>query len=197
MKRNGFTFIEVVISITIFTIIIVAVYSVFYMGLRTWRKGQEEKSLQKVRLAFLKIEKELKKTFFFSKVPFKGTREGMIFPLSLPEEDIEKIYVVTYSIDKDKDTDFKQLIRKEKIFTEDFHSVEEKEKSLLPLMKDIKFEYAYLVQNPIKTLEWQNMWDGEEKDNIPSGVRISLEREDSAEVYSKLILLQHEDFSVE
>lgn len=196
MKRSGFTFIEIIVSITIFTVIIVSVYSVFYMGIKTWRRNQEERSLQKIRMAFLKIEKELKRTFFFSAVPFKGTPKEVLFPLSVSDldSDTEKLYVVTYAINRDEHLGLEGLQRKESVFSEDPGDFEEKKKNLLSLMEEIRFEYASTSGDSSKTLAWQDEWDSAAEDSLPSGVRISLEVDTPQEVYNKVVLLEQGDF---
>ena len=196
MKRSGFTFIEIIVSITIFTVIIVSVYSVFYMGVKTWRRNQEERSLQKIRMAFLKIEKELKRTFFFSMVPFNGTSKEVLFPLSISDldSDTEKLYVITYAIDRDEYVGLEGLTREEEVFSEDPGDFKEKKKNLLPLMKEIRFEYARTSGDSSKTFAWQDEWDGAVENSLPSGVRISLEVDTPQEVYNKVVLLEQGDF---
>jgi len=195
MKRSGFTFIEIIVSITIFTVIIVSVYSVFYMGVKTWRRNHQERSLQKIRMAFLKIEKELKRTFFFSTVPFKGTPKAILFPLSISDldSDTEKLYVITYAIDRDEYVGLEGLTRKEEVFSEDPRDFKKKKKNLLPLMKEIRFEYARISGDSSKTFTWQDEWDSAVEDSLPSGVRISLEVDTPQEVYNKVVLLEQGD----
>lgn len=189
MKRIGFTLIELIISITVFTIVIVTVYSVFYMGLKTWHRGQEKNSLQDVRLAFLKIEKELNDTFFFSDRPFKGTSTEIEFPLSIsiPDEDRKVIYIITYSVMKDEHSGFNELVRKEKLYIKDVKKSEEKSKKLLSLKRSIKFEYAQESSDPSQKFEWQENW---EEDKLPSAIRISLEMKDTNDIYNKVVFFK-------
>ena len=192
MKRIGFTLIELIISITIFTIVIVTVYSVFYMGVKTWHRGQEKSSLQKVRLTFLKIEKELNDTFFFSDRPFKGTSTEMEFPLSIsiPDEDREVICIITYSVVEDEHSGLSELIRKEKLYIKDTEKGEEKSKKLLSSKRSIKFEYAQESSDSSQNFEWQESW---EEDKLPSAVRISLETKDRNDIYNKVVFFKQRD----
>jgi len=190
MKRSGFTFVEVMISITIFTIIIVTVYSAFNMGMKIWRRTQTDKSLQRIRLAFLKIDKELRNTFFFSGIPFNGSSTEIEFPLSVSDGDKENIYKITYSVDVDEVLEPKALTRKEELYPEDIgeHS---KEKILLSSLKSVKFEYTYEPSDPSQDFEWQDSWN---ENGLPSGIRLSLEAHGSNEIYNKLIFLQQGEF---
>ena len=188
MKRTGLTFIELIISITIFTIVIVAVYGVFYMGMKTWRRGQEQESLQEIRLALLKMEKEMKKAFFFSDIRFKGTSDKITFPLVIHGELQDELYTVTYSVSEDQDSRLKRILRNEKDM-----AGKEKSRKITPLMKSIKFEYRYGSIGPFEDFEWLQSWDGEKEDNLPSGVRISLETEQ--EIFNKVVFLKPEGFN--
>ncbi|MFC1621180.1 type II secretion system protein J [Candidatus Omnitrophota bacterium] len=169
---TGFTFIELIISVTIFSIVIVTVYSVFYMGIKSWKRAQGEKSLQEIRLTFLKIEKELKNTFFFSDAKFKGTSKNISFPLVISD----KVYMITYSVNEDEVSGLNQILRKQG----------EEEKEISPLMKSIKFQYTAMSRD----IEWNDSWN---KDSLPYGVRISLEDED---IYNKVIFLKQPDFRI-
>lgn len=191
MRHKGFTLIELIVGITIFTVVIVALYSAFTLGIKTWRRSQDGGPLQKLRLTFLKVEKELKNTFFFSRIPFNGTEREMVFPLSISDGDRDIICVVTYCVDVNAKTGLKELKRKERVFSEGPEPATEKIKRLLPSLKEAVFEYAYAVGDSSKDIEWQRSWDGQEKGALPSGIRISLKRDGSEEIYSKVVFLQH------
>ncbi|MFH1854073.1 MAG: prepilin-type N-terminal cleavage/methylation domain-containing protein [Candidatus Omnitrophota bacterium] len=185
MRRVGFTLIELLISIAIFTIVIITVYSVFYMGIKTWQRGKDKGSIQEVRLAFLKIEKDLKGAYFFSNKPFRGASSEMEFPLSIPVSDKEGegIYIVTYSVTEEESTGLSRLTRKEKVYSEDTEKGEEKSRELLSSKRSIRFEYA---NGASQDFEWQENWEG----NIPFGIRVSVEMKDMDEIYNKVIFLK-------
>lgn len=199
MKRTGFTLLEVIISVTIFSIIITAVYGAFYMGIKTWRRGREERSLQEVRLGLLKIQKELKNTFFFSdpRASFTGTEHKMVFPLNISDGDREVVSIVTYRIDTDAQTELKEFIREERPFSEETGEAGEKVKRILPLMKSVRFEYAYKTDDPSKGFEWRGLWKGGEQKKLPASVRISLEPPDGKEIYHKVIFIREERLDIE
>ena len=193
MRRAGLTLIEVIISVLIFSIVIVVIYSAFNMGMKTWQRSKEEKSLQKIRLSFLKIEKELKDSFYFSKVPFDGKRNSMSFPFSVSGV----LYVATYSIDEDEETGLKYLARKERIFSETGDEDKESIRILLSSIKDIDFEYAHKKKGFSDNFEWHDVWDGVAQAALPFAVRVSLQKNDRDEVYNKVVFLRYERFEVE
>ncbi|MBU1006613.1 MAG: prepilin-type N-terminal cleavage/methylation domain-containing protein [Candidatus Omnitrophica bacterium] len=192
MKRNGFTFIEIIISITIFSVVIVAVYGACYTGIRMWHKNPEERPVRDIRLAFLKLEKDLKSSFFFSKAPFKGEPKEMSFPLSLYDSgsDIEKLRVIAYRVDKDESSGMEYLTKRKIIFseyTDDLRDLGEEPKVLLSSAKDITFEYLRRPDDLYEVSTWQGSWD---EDHFPEGVRISLKPDTGSEVYNKVIFLK-------
>ena len=197
MRRDGFTFIEIIISITIFTLIITTVYSVFYLGMKTWQRGEDRKSLKEIRLSLLKIDKELKNSFYFSKIPFKGTDEEMTFPLSAASGETEKIYTVTYVVDSDERTGLRGLVRKKKIFSESFLEGEPGETEIVfPLMRSIDFEYGYEMPGGSSDFDWLADWDAATQNKFPSGIRVSFELPDTKEFYAKTIFIPHGELGI-
>lgn len=189
MKRAGFTIIELLVTIVIFTLILVTVYSTFYMGMKAWRRGGDKRELQKIRLGLLKIDKELKDSFFFSKLSFKGTDKEVTFPLSISSPDSEVIYTVSYIIDTDEQTGLYNLIRKEKAYAEE--AGEGRVRRVFTLMKSIRFKYGYEASSGYEDFEWQGSWDGTSQNKLPSGVKIFLETADGQERFSRVFFLQH------
>ncbi len=197
MKRNGFTFIEVIISITMFTLIMTTVYSVFYLGMKTWRRGEDRRSLQEIRSSLLRIDKELKDSFYFSKIPFKGTDKEMMFPLSAASDETEEIYTVTYVVDSDERTGLRELVRKKKIFSESLLGEElEEAEAVFPLMRSVDFEYGYEMPGGASDFEWREDWDAVIQNKFPSGIRISFELPDTKEFYAKTIFIPHGELGI-
>ena len=188
MKRNGFTLIELVIATVILAVVIVSISGAFNIGIKAWRKGSEGQGLQKVRIAFLKIQKELKSSFSFSKAPFRGSASEIIFPLSIPEESTEKIYIITYRMDENKDTGLKALVRGKRPFTETPQEGGEAVKEPVFPIKSIAFKYAYKLEDGTNGFEWQDSWPETQK-NIPSAVKISFQLDNGDEIYNKTIFI--------
>ena len=187
MKRGSFTLIELIVSVAILSVIVVSIYSVFSLGVRTWRRGNENTSLQKIRIGLLKMENELKRSFFFSKVPFRGTSSEIIFPLAIKVEEAERVYIVTYYIDDDKATGFKNLMRREMVFSDGLKDEEVLEKKLFSAAS-IQFGYPFKSGDISDSIEWQDSW-GEPQGNMPSGVRITFKIDDGNEDYNKVVII--------
>ncbi|PIW67181.1 MAG: hypothetical protein COW10_06995 [Candidatus Omnitrophica bacterium CG12_big_fil_rev_8_21_14_0_65_42_8] len=187
LKRGSFTLIELIVSVAILSVIVVSIYSVFSLGVRTWRRGNENTSLQKIRLGLLKMENELKRSFFFSKVPFRGTSSEIIFPLAIKVEEAERVYIVTYYIDDDKAAGFKNLMRREMVFSDGLKDEEVLEKKLFSAAS-IQFGYPFKSGDISDSIEWQDSW-GEPQGKMPSGVRITFKIDDGNEDYNKVVII--------
>jgi|GEM_PF-3303604 len=193
MRDHAFTLIELIVALTIFVVIIVTVYSGFYVGLRAWRTSELIAKDKNVRLCFLKIEKELKNSFFFSRAAFKGLAKEMSFPLVKQGSGKGKLYLISYTVKKDPASGLVQIIRNERLYSdEDTMDLKEKTKVFSPLMKDIRFEYASKDINPPYQFVWQDSWDGDVQSRLPFGVKITFEMVGSGELYSKLVILPEE-----
>ena len=190
MRKRGFTFIELIIAVAIFSVISLVVYSAFYMGIKAWRRSQGERDVQEIRLGLLKIEKELKRTFFFSQAPFNGSSSEIVFPLTFSDIDKDRMHIISYDVKKDGDAGLSMLVRKEKIFSEELDQSEGSSKEIFDSMNSIKFEYAYKPGLSSDGFEWRDYWDGEGQGGLPSGVRISLELGKPKEIYTKVIFLE-------
>jgi len=184
---TGFTFIELIVSISILAIIAASIYSAFNIGLQAYKRSSADEGTQKIRTKLAKIDKELKNSFFFSEIPFSGTSSEIVFPSVVFKEDVEKIYIVTYYIEKDKNKDFFRLIRKAKIYTDNPQDEKEEITDVFSAIS-IKFKYAYKSSGPSKGYEWQEAW-GEDQKTLPSGVRIFFQIDDGGEIYNKTIFL--------
>jgi prepilin-type N-terminal cleavage/methylation domain-containing protein len=188
MRRYGFTIIELIITTLILAVILVSIYSAFNIGIKAWKKGNEGQDIQKIRSGLLKIQKELRASFFFSKVPFQGSSKEIIFPLSVPDGDAEKVYIISYSVGED--ANLERLMRKEEVFTERLEEAGEPIERVLFSAGSIRFEYAYRLEDGSEGYEWKDLWATSQGD-LPSAVRIFFKLKDGSEIYNKTIFIPH------
>lgn len=188
MKRHGFTLIEVMISSLIIAMIFASIYSAFYLGVKTWRKESENESLQRIRVKLLRIQKELKNSFFFSQTPFKGASLEMVFPQAVAADDGVGIYIVRYYLDEDSATGFKKFVRNQRNFKQNPLGEKQEITEVMFLARAMHFEYAYRIDNSSQGFEWQDYWD-EAQAKIPSAVKISFEMGNDHGIYNKIILI--------
>lgn len=205
-KRKGFTFIELIIAVTIFSIIAVSIYSVFRAGVRLWAGTNPLiQANQSTRYFFNTISKDLKnsvsynavsqglKTFGSSEeesVNFEGEEQKISF-MTLVEVSGSgglthaELARVIYSFDRSKKTVRRAVATKAEGLGEDNAKVAEILSDIDN--KDFGFEYCYrLGASPTDyDYEWKDAWEGEDRDKgkIPRGVRVK------AGAYSKTIFI--------
>jgi prepilin-type N-terminal cleavage/methylation domain-containing protein len=188
MTRRAFTLVELIVATLIMTIVVVSIYSTFSLGMKACRKGSEGRNLQKVRISLLKLQKELKNTFLFSMVKFKGVSSEMTFPLIVSEEDKDSTYTVNYYIVEDRDIGVKSLIKKKMLFTDKEYTETEEIGEFMFSAYSMDFEYAYELKNGSKGFEWRGTWEESQK-AIPCAVRINFSLDAEGELYHKTIFI--------
>ncbi len=194
-KKNGFTFIELIIAITIFSIIAVSVYSVFRVGVDIWhRTSPIIQTNQSFRFFFSTISSDLKnsvsynavslgpKTFASSEkkcVNFDGEKQKISFMTLidisgegvLPHAELAR---VIYDFDRSGKTVRRSVATKAEGFSEDLA----KPTDLLNDIedKDFGFEYCYKRTSTATDheCEWKDAWEDDDRDRgkIPRGVKV-------------------------
>ena len=179
-KKSAFTFIELLIAVTIFCIIAVSVYSVFNAGIRVWlRTNPIVEGNQAMRILFNTVSLDLKNTVAYTNIEtnFKGESKRISF-ITLIEVAGEKIPLhselarVVYCFDKDTKT-IKRLVATK---DEGLDETKAKGQEFLRDAKeeDLGFEYCYKEAYPGAEFayKWKDAWQDEAK--IPRGIRIKL-----------------------
>ena len=188
--RKGFTFIEVLVTTAIISLIGLAVYSVFANGINAWRRGTIDRTyLRNIRLGSEKMARDLKNTFSFSNIAFEGTEDSLSFPAlvlvgseSNNREEIESHYEVgriayfydrkANSLRKEEKT-YQQLFEEEEIGEGDALV----ERTAITGLSSLKFSYCYL-DNATDRYGWKDDWKREEQDTIPQAIKIEMSFED-------------------
>lgn len=176
---SAFTLIEVLIAISIFSIAITTIYSVFWSGLRIFKRG-EDYIVQNlpVQLAFKRMERELRNSFRFSLIPFTGDALSISFPLVINGS----IYRIEYSYEPDE----KVLSRREQTINQYLTEEKPKERRLCSNIANLAFSYSYKNKIESESLEWKGVWEFEET-KLPRDIKIDLFSEKDA--FTKIISL--------
>ena len=166
---QGFTLLELLIAVTIFSIVSIAIYSSFSVGIRAWRKAEESyKVRQEARHALEDIGYELRTAVNFTPVPFEGSSDCVSFSRVLKSSNkySEGIFKITYTFDAEA----KSLYYILQTYQE---SVQEESgiKSILTSgISGFQLKYAYLDGEEVI---WRDDWQSDEID-VPFGVKVSL-----------------------
>lgn len=188
---RGFTLLELLIAVTIFSIVAVAIYTSFNVGIRAWRKAEASyKIKQEARHAFDAIGRDLRGAINFTRMPFEGASGSVSFSRALRISDskggyIEGVFKITYTFNAQD----KALYYILQTYQEDTKGEEGKKSLLASDVSDFKLKYAYLEGSEVI---WKDYWNEEEL-NIPLGVKVSIaypsENEGQAVEFSETIFI--------
>lgn len=189
LSRSGFTLMELLIAIMIFSIVGVAIYSSFNVGIRAWRKAEASYEVrQEARYALDTIARGLRSAVNFKTMPFEGTANSVSFARALEisninGENLQGVFKVTYSLDA-------QSIYYTLQSYEESSKGEEGTKTILASgFSELEFKYAYLDGSEVI---WKDYWS-EEEASIPLGVKITItyssESEGQAVEFSEAVFI--------
>jgi len=168
--------------------VIVSICGVFSAGIKVWSRKAETKDFQKIRIALLRIQKELRNSFFFFDIPFSGTASEITFPTA---EEKGKIYAINYYLQEGRNKGCKVLMKRKSIFTGGRLLEEQAVDEFIFSADSISFEYAHESKDRLKGFEWQGLWE-KSQDGIPSLVKINFKLGPDKEIYHKIIFIPHE-----
>ncbi|MEA3328978.1 MAG: prepilin-type N-terminal cleavage/methylation domain-containing protein [Candidatus Omnitrophota bacterium] len=172
LTKQGFTLVELLISVAIVAFAGLAIYSVLNNGIIAWRRGSRNRSFERsIRLTSEKISREIRNTFKFSTIPFEGAEDFVKFPALITVECGPEHYQfgrAAYFYDSKQDS----LSKEEKTYPGLFEDEGiTAGRVLLKGVKEVEFSYCYL-DNATGDYKWKDDWKKEEQDSIPRAIRI-------------------------
>ncbi|HJY84399.1 MAG TPA: prepilin-type N-terminal cleavage/methylation domain-containing protein [Candidatus Binatia bacterium] len=206
MKRpdcRGFTLLELLISLTIFTVVAVIVYATLSFCSRAVESGEARSNEnQRARAALTLISRQLKSAYPLSLqaegetfVYFFGEPDGVSFVSAAGRPEAGGLEKVTYFLREDGDGRRGLWVRTSAPtlpadLLNDREGGLRQETEVLPEVESVTWEYLGPVQNPgsrsltgstnrgrLGTLqnraEWNERWSGKQERRLPTAVRIS------------------------
>ena len=188
IKVTGYTFVEVLITVLIFSIVMVGMYSVFQTGSIAYKKMDSAFELyQQARIIFNRMDADLKNSFIYSKnkSAFFGNRQSLVFYTLLDSfkidggifREIVKIrYEFSDSLLRRSQTDGLEILMEEgRGKTED----------LSGMLQGLFFQFAARdITESEKHYVWQDIWpakaneqDKTQENLLPLAVKIELNLE--------------------
>jgi type II secretion system protein J len=194
MKRplaRGFTFIELIIAVSIFAVVAVAIYSTFGSGISAWKKAQAAQKLyQEIRLGLGKMTLDLENAAFYSQkdgfANFEGKKDMLSFYSLVENLQAEPahraLHKITYSLEE---PDLKRL---EQSFAQSVQEAPEGEPEVLASgIKRLNLLYCY-QQEGEPPYKWKDSWN--DLQAIPQGIKIELVLSESDDlVFTKFVFI--------
>ncbi len=185
MNKSGYTFVEVLITTLIFSIVILSMYSVFQTGNIAYEKMDSAFSLyQKARIIFNRMDSDLKNSFLYGKnnAKFSGTKDKIDFCTVLDSFDaagviFQKISRIQYefrnsALQRTRSDGLDILIQDAQRVTEELSSD----------LQDVSFQFA--IQDTGSTenhYSWQDTWPKQDKNpdtkqgnSLPLAVKVEM-----------------------
>ena len=176
---TGFTLIETIMAVTIFSLLAAGLIGCFVSGVKLWQRAQADNLAHyDVALVLEKIAKELRQSADINLIPFEGT----VSQISFPTISGNSILKVTYGFNSSQG-----ILSRGQIELKDIVDGKEKEnyseKKIIYLEK-CSLNYLYL-DDAAKELIWTDKLEKEK--GIPKAVKITLELKN--EKYDKLVFI--------
>jgi len=157
-KNNGFTAVELIVAVCIFSMMAFAAYSALSVGLNAYKRikgfaGSQNDAL----LAFEKIERDISNTFMINGIEFTGSASSVSFPDTSGAAG--PVVKTTYYFDAEAGN----LIRQEQAYAAAMKKSEEEGITSVELspLKELKFEYCRYDEEK-EACEWKDRWSGTE-----------------------------------
>lgn len=202
MKSNGLTLIELLLALTIFAIVAVAIYAVFSTGIISWRKGESAISLfREIRLGFDMISREIRNQTSYNGSKLIGQADELYFTslIPFPEEGKREYYRlarIRYFLEDEGED--KVTLWREREWTPSLEgamegtegSSEIDKMRLFQHIKSFDFQYGRKEMEEEKIiLNWQTDWEDKEKALLAIKINLELKINGESKNLNKVIYL--------
>lgn len=177
---RGFTLVETLVVVALFSIIGVSLFSSFSMGMKVWKRAVSPNgSYRKSLVALERLSTELRRTFNYSRIDFLGEKESISFANIFGD----RIYNISYAFNGSDGGLYRQSR-----FMQEISEMEDaaKARKIVGSVKDVTFAF-YGFDNEKGHADFLAAWD-HSRPGLPAAVKVSLELE-SGETFEKIILI--------
>jgi len=188
---SGFTLLELIVTFTILSFVVVMTLGALRLGSAAWEKGEERaEKIQKKRIVFDLLSQQMKSSFPYRVKSQKAEADYLVFlgdgtslrfvsAFSLRARRQEGLVFVNYKVEEGATSSGKVLKVYEKRMSNSKTLLEETpdEEQFLTLMdglSDLKFEYFEEAEDKDTTGTWGESWDAKEKKVLPSQVKMTV-----------------------
>ena len=173
LSKTGFTILELIVSITILSLVALIIGQGFRIGLNAWEKGEAETvETQQLRILSGMLTQQLKSFYLYrtkldddveKSIIFQGEDDSILFVTTLADSSFGGLKWVRYSFDKGV------LYYKEGLLPDKdvMDNIEGDEEILASDIEEVLFEYYVNHED-----DWKDSWENE--DSVPDAVRVKL-----------------------
>jgi type II secretory pathway component PulJ len=188
---SGFTLLELIVTFTILSLVVVMTLGALRLGSAAWEKGEDRaEKLQRKRIVFDLLSQQMKSSFPYRIKSQKAEADYLVFlgdgaslrfvsAFSLRARRQEGLVFVNYKVEEGATSSGKVLKVYEKRMSNSKTLLEETpdEEQFLTLMdglSDLKFEYFEEADDKDGAGGWGESWDAKEKKVLPSQVKMTV-----------------------
>lgn len=174
LRDNCFTLMELLLAITLFSIIAVAIYSSLAIGIKVHRRGScIGGEYGDLRLAFNRISQDLRTAVHMNNIYLvEESQKIYFFSIQPTSGGIKELYEITYTWEREKD--YFAFLRLKEAYIDSLQDTHPKGDELLDKISQLSFDYGYLKKGMSREEEFQ--WKEDWKDEaMPKMVRLRLE----------------------
>ena len=192
-NQTGFTLIELILSITILSMVLVTIYATLSMGSRTWEKGERDiERIQRLRVVMDLLSREIKSAFPYKVTPseldthkeffaFEGKKDSLSFVSCVPlHGGSGKLSWLTFWVEEGEGL---VVVERDALRADIFKERETIDKDEMVVLDDgvaaLEFEYYRFESGETegaaeKEVSWEEAWDAEEEGSLPQAVKVTV-----------------------
>lgn len=177
---NGFTLLELLIALTILSMLMTVVFGGLHMGIRAWEKGEDNaENNQELRIVLDLISQQIKSIYPYvfregeeeveEFLAFTGNSDSIRFisTLGATSSDAAGLSFVSYFVDTSKELMlYEKRIFKKEMFQEEL----DKENSVVLISRISEFSLKYQDDER----DWFDGWDVNERKSLPEAIKLTL-----------------------
>lgn len=204
-SSSGFTLVEVVVSLTLLSFILLILFGAFRLGTSTWERGESiTEEYQRVRIVSQLITRQVKSIVPYKLqtkkaegdyLAFEGKAQSLRFVSALPVKPrpSEGFVYAIYQFRKNDQQGGRLILYEQRALNRNFFEEEPKEENGVLLMEGISsllFEY-YQPEDSSKNQDeaWLEEWDAKEKKELPRCLKMKVTFSHSKRKNSSFVLL--------
>ena len=186
---SGFTLLELIVTFTILSFVVVMTLGALRLGSAAWEKGEERaEKIQKKRIVFDLLSQQMKSSFPYRLKSQKAEADYLVFvgdgsslkfvsAFSLRARRQEGLVFVIYKVEEGASSGkvlkvYEKRMSNSKTLLEETPD-EEQFLTLMDGLSDLKFEYFEEAEDKDTTGTWGEAWDAKEKKALPGQVKMT------------------------
>jgi type II secretory pathway component PulJ len=187
---SGFTLLELIVTFTILSLIVVMTLGALRLGSAAWEKGEDRaEKIQRKRIVFDLLSQQMKSSLAYRVKSQKAEADYLVFlgdgsslrfvsAFSLRARRQEGLVFVIYKVEEGASSGkvlkvYEKRVLNSKTLLEETPD-EEQFLTLMDGLSDLKFEYFEEADEKDATGSWGESWDAKEKKGLPSQVKMTV-----------------------